>query len=225
MSKIIYHGSINRIEKPIYGYGKKYNDYGLGFYCTEDLTLAKEWAVQEDMDGYANIYEIDDSDFNIINLESERYNCLHWIEILLRHRTFDLTTPIAKEASKYIHNNFYVDINEADIITGYRADDSYFTYAQDFLNNTISCGQLFEALRLGTLGLQYVLKSKRAFEAVADVGYEVAIREEWYQKKMARDKDARRKYYDMDTMRYIKNDLYVMQILEEEIRADDKRIR
>lgn len=225
MSKIIYHGSINRIETPIYGYGKKYNDYGLGFYCTEDLVLAKEWAVQEDADGYANIYEIDDKDMNVINLESGQYNCLHWIEILLRHRTFDLTTPIAKEASKYLHNNFYVDISEADIITGYRADDSYFTFAQDFLNNTISCGQLFEALHLGNLGLQYVLKSKKAFDAVRDVGYEVAVREEWYQKKMARDKSARRQYYEMDTMKYIKNDLYVMQILEEEIGPDDKRIR
>ena len=55
----IYHGSIIVIEKPIYGYGKKHNDYGLAFYCTESLDLAKEWAVSNELDGYANCYELD----------------------------------------------------------------------------------------------------------------------------------------------------------------------
>lgn len=40
---ILYHGSKDIIEKPIYGQGKKYNDYGLGFYCTDNIELAKEW--------------------------------------------------------------------------------------------------------------------------------------------------------------------------------------
>ena len=44
----IYHGSKDIIKIPLYGYGKKYNDYGLGFYCTENIELAKEWAVDID---------------------------------------------------------------------------------------------------------------------------------------------------------------------------------
>ncbi len=52
MSKIIlYHGSVEKIEKPVYGKGKKYNDYGLGFYCTEHIELAKEWSCNEGVDG------------------------------------------------------------------------------------------------------------------------------------------------------------------------------
>ena len=70
MKKIIYHGSINIIKEPIYGYGKKYNDYGLGFYCTENIELAKEWAVNKDKDGYANIYELDISKTISINIYS-----------------------------------------------------------------------------------------------------------------------------------------------------------
>ena len=36
MSKLtIYHGSPEIIEKPQFGKGKTYNDYGRGFYCTE----------------------------------------------------------------------------------------------------------------------------------------------------------------------------------------------
>ena len=39
----IYHGSPN-IVTTVFGEGKAYNDYGQGFYCTENLELAKEWA-------------------------------------------------------------------------------------------------------------------------------------------------------------------------------------
>ncbi|MBP3577789.1 MAG: DUF3990 domain-containing protein, partial [Lachnospiraceae bacterium] len=41
MIKKLYHGSSNIIEKPVFGYGKKYNDYGLGFYCTDSIEMAK----------------------------------------------------------------------------------------------------------------------------------------------------------------------------------------
>ena len=42
MEKIIYHGSDHIIEKPKFGYGKTYNDYGVGFYCTENPNMAKD---------------------------------------------------------------------------------------------------------------------------------------------------------------------------------------
>ena len=41
MSKLIlYHGSPDIIQVPVFGKGKSYNDYGNGFYCTEHLELA-----------------------------------------------------------------------------------------------------------------------------------------------------------------------------------------
>ena len=45
MKKTVYHGSDHIIERPKYGYGKIYNDYGVGFYCTENQNMAKEWGV------------------------------------------------------------------------------------------------------------------------------------------------------------------------------------
>ena len=42
---LLYHGSQQIIEAPKFGVGKTYNDYGQGFYCTENIELAKEWAV------------------------------------------------------------------------------------------------------------------------------------------------------------------------------------
>ena len=50
MKKIIYHGSSRIIEKPLFNFGKKYNDYGIGFYCTEEMELAKEWGVLKEAD-------------------------------------------------------------------------------------------------------------------------------------------------------------------------------
>ena len=59
MKKTVYHGSDHIIERPKYGYGKIYNDYGVGFYCTENQNMAKEWGVSADKNGYANRYEIE----------------------------------------------------------------------------------------------------------------------------------------------------------------------
>ena len=56
MGKIIlYHGSNEKIEKPLLGKGKVYNDYGQGFYCTEHIELAKEWSCTEGVDGFAGL--------------------------------------------------------------------------------------------------------------------------------------------------------------------------
>lgn len=225
MTTIIYHGSKDKIERPKFGLGKKYNDYGLGFYCTKDLDLAKEWAVDEFRDGFANEYEIDDSKLSVLDLTKENFSSLHWIELLLSNRTFELKTPLEKEAARYLHDNFHVDISSADIIIGYRADDSYFSYAQDFISGAISSGQLSDALTLGKLGKQYVVKSKKAFEMIKFRDVHLAISEEFYPIKKARDLKARRDYYKMDTRSYIKNDLYMIQIIDQEIKADDSRIR
>ena len=129
MKKKIYHGSIKVIEKPVFGYGNIHNDYGLGFYCTEDLELAKEWAVNEIQDGYANIYEVELEGLNILNLNQPNYCFLHWLALLLANRTFSIPFPLANEAKEYIIKNFLIDVSKYDVIIGYRADDAYFKYA------------------------------------------------------------------------------------------------
>ena len=196
MKKIIYHGSINIIKEPIYGYGKKYNDYGLGFYCTENIELAKEWAVNKDKDGYANIYELDISDLKILNLNDKKYNILHWLTLLIKNREFDLRTIVSKRAKEYLLKNYSIDLNGIDIVIGYRADDSYFTFAQDFLNNSISLRKLNEAMRLGDLGEQIVLISKKAFDNVKYIGNEIAYNNIYYVLKNIRDLTARKYYFN-----------------------------
>lgn len=225
MLKTIYHGSNTIVEKPLFGKGKIHNDYGRGFYCTEILNMAKEWGVSKENDGFANIYQIETKGLKIFDLNSPEYTILHWLTVLLENRVFDITNVLAQEAKEYLLKNFSLPYKEYDIITGYRADDSYFSFAQDFINGAISVRQLGNALKLGNLGTQFVLKSQKAFESILFKGYEIAESKEWYAKKELRDKTARREYFDVKKNKRQKGDLYIIQILDEEIKADDQRIR
>jgi hypothetical protein len=133
----IYHGSEKVIEQPTFGEGKKNNDFGLGFYCTESEALAKEWAVSSLRDGFSNCYTLDTEYLKILNLNSPDYTILNWIAVLVEHRLFSIKTPVARRAKRYLIDNFSINVNAFDLITGYRADDSYFDYAESFLNNGI----------------------------------------------------------------------------------------
>lgn len=223
MKKIIFHGSDHIIEKPEYGYGKLHNDYGLGFYCTENLNLAKEWSVSLISNGFANKYMIDYEGLKIFNLCE--YSMLAWLTVLLENRSFETSNPLAIEAKEYLMNTFHTDYEEADIIIGYRADDSYFSFASDFLNGSISYRQLCNAMRLGKLGEQFVLKSQKAFEQICFLGTEIAYKEEWYKKKIYRDKTARNQYFDRERNHRQRSDLYITNILDEEMMPNDLRLR
>ena len=221
----LYHGSKDIIRTPEYGKGKLYNDYGLGFYCTENPDLAKEWAVDSRRNGFANIYEIDESKISVMRFDSPEYSILNWLAVLLENRQFNTTSPLSLEGKEYIIKNFMVDYRSYDAIVGYRADDSYFTFAQDFLSGTISLRQFSSAMHLGSLGLQFVLKSRKAFEILEFKGYEKALFASWYKKKENRDSAARRDYLYSDKNRRIKGDIFITQIIDEEMKNGDERLR
>ena len=225
MSKeiVIYHGSKNIIEKPIFGEGKKTNDFGLGFYCTMDNELAKEWAVTSITNGFSNKYLIDTEYLKILNLNSSEYTILNWIAILLKYRLFSITNPIAKKAKQYIIDNFSINVDAYDIIIGYRADDSYYDYAESFINNSISLNQLAKAMKLGKLGEQIVIKSKYAFSLLKYEGYEYVDLNECFYKKEKRNYDANMEYMKILEEDNI-NDLYIRDIVNGGIKNDDPRI-
>lgn len=219
----IFHGSVRRIEKPQFGVGKAGNDFGLGFYCTENEDLAKEWGVLPSQDGFANAYELDLDGLNILKLNTEAFTVLNWMAILVSHRQFKLKVPVAGAAFHYLKSRFAVDVDAYDVIIGYRADDSYFDFAEAFLNNSISVEQLSLALRLGKLGEQVVVKSPLAFGRMVSTGFSVADHTVYYQRRQARNESATKEYETM----LAKNDfkgLYMNTILAERIGNDDVRI-
>ena len=239
----LYHGSENVIQKPLFHAGNPKNDYGYGFYCTESIELAKEWASSEEKDGFANQYTLNMNGLTVLNLSDENYNILNWLAILLQNRTFSITSDIAIDAAAYISENFLVQYEQFDIIRGYRADDSYFSFANAFLNNTISLQKLNKAMYLGKLGEQIVLKSKKAFSRIKYVSSVAADRSVYYPQKMNRDSAARKAFFEMRssgvpvaktgatgaassaTMAVsAANDSFVMDILRGGFKNDDPRI-
>ncbi|MBR3975938.1 MAG: DUF3990 domain-containing protein [Clostridia bacterium] len=224
MDKIItvYHGSQQIVTSPEFGKGKKNNDFGFGFYCTESNELAKEWAVSSLNNGFSNRYSLDTEFLNVLNLNSPEYTILNWIAVLVEHRLFAIKTPVANRAKRYLIDNFSVNVNAYDIITGYRADDSYFDYAEAFLNNGISVEQLSEAMKLGKLGEQIVIKSQFAFSKLKFEGFEVAEKDKYYILRKARDDEANRLYYEI--LEEESDGLYMLDIMRGGILNDDKRI-
>ena len=222
---IIYHGSKDLIKKPIYGIGNPKNDYGLGFYCTENLELAKEWACSNnETNGYANIYEIHLDNYKVLDLRKKEYTILNWLALLLKFRTFDINKPIASQAKDFIIKNYLINTDNYDIIIGYRADDSYFSFAKDFINNTITLEQLSKAMQLGDLGTQIVLKSKKAIESLKYIGYERAIHLEYYTKRVNRDKKAREQYFNNYRLNIDYYGTYIIDIIREDKNNDVKSI-
>jgi len=192
--KIIYHGSHNIVEKPVFGFGNPQNDYGLGFYCTEYIDLAKEWACDHISGGYANKYSYDLTGLKILDLNSPEYSIIHWISVLLKNRKVTIDTDIQLAAMNYVLENFHVDTESYDVICGYRADDSYFSYAHDFLSNGITVKRLKQVMKLGNLGNQIVIKSEKAFSRFTYLGYEEAPQNVYFPLRKKRDELARIAY-------------------------------
>jgi hypothetical protein len=224
--KTLYHGSRRIIERPEFGKGNIHNDYGLGFYCTEELELAKEWAAGDKTGGFANIYALNISKLVVMDLSDTKYGLLDWLAVLVNNRTFTISNPISAEAKEYLTANFLPDIGTFDIITGYRADDSYFTFATDFLNNTISLRQLGRAMALGILGKQFMLKSQKAFDSIQFTRSEVADGEIYFAKRHKRDIDAREQYLKRERRAAsASDDIYMIDILRGEIKQGDERLQ
>ena len=80
-------------------------------------------------------------------------------------------------------------------------------------------------MHLGRFGEQIVLKSERAFEQLRFMDYEIAGSKEWYLKRQQCDQSARKNYFDLERNKRQKGDLFVLQIIDEEVKADDPRLR
>ena len=131
----------------------------------------------------------------------------------------------AEEAKEYLQKHFFVDISQYDVVTGYRADDSYFSFAQDFIRGVISLAQLEEAMHLGKLGEQIVLKSEKAFSQLEFIDSEEAEAEEFFQKKVQRDREARKEYRRARTGKASVDDIYMIDIMRRGMENEDFRLR
>ena len=169
MGKIIlYHGSPNKVVVPQFGFGEGKHDYGKGFYLTENIELAKEWAVcrPDETNGWVHKYELDTTDLKV--LDFQEYNVLSWLAELMKHRDASDSRRYKVLSKKFIAE-YGIDTSEYDVIKGWRANASYFYIAKEFVRDNIDIEILEELLSLGGLGIQYCIKSELAYLKLAEV--------------------------------------------------------
>ncbi len=169
MTKIVlYHGSPNKKITPTFGYGEEKHDYGKGFYLSEDGELAKEWAVcrPNEQNGWLHQYELEMDDLKV--LDFEKLGILSWLAELMKHRDASDSKRYRVLAKKFVQK-YGLDTVGFDVIKGWRADASYFFIAKEFVRDNVDIDILERLLRLGDLGIQYCIKSKKAYSKLKEI--------------------------------------------------------
>lgn len=196
---ILYHGNGFKVLEPGYGVGDIHKDFGSGFYTTPKRELGMEWAMSsysKGNKGYLHTFVLNLRGLKVLNLVE--LSSLHWVAELFYNRYWNEED---REAYKDIIDAFIrkykLDTKGYDVIIGYRADDSYFTYAEDFVRGAIYRETLEKALRNGQLGIQVFIKSKKAFSNLVKVGVPEVVPEN-YKIKYERRRKAANSQYKID---------------------------
>ena len=159
----------------------------------------------------------------IVSEDTNAYNVSNPTEdIIVQKSTLERRVKAIREAletvplayRQFILDNYLPDVSGADIITGYRADDSFFSFARAFLSNTLSYTQLEQVLHYGDLGIQYVLMSREAFERIEFASSEPVDGRIYYPARIQRDKQAREDYRKL-VKKLDRNGLYLSRIMQE----------
>ena len=164
----IYHGSKEKIERPKYKGSNKYNDYGPAFYTTLDFDSACIWATKNNTTGVVNVYNVNFDNLKILDLtDKTKFSVLHWITLLLENRSLEHSFEKMNRARiDWLIKNYHINIDECDVVIGYRADDAYFRFPKEFVVGNISLELLEEVFKLGELGIQHVFVSEKAIKRI-----------------------------------------------------------
>ena len=158
----LYHGTSVILENPTYGIGKSDNDYGSGFYLTEDYNQAAEWACGFGSESsYVNEYKLDVSDLSVLNMD--KLGPLAWIAEVASHRIVphDWWADLYEEFVR----TYKPDTNY-DVLRGLRADDSYLSIITDFFDGTFGAMEVASLFKEGDLGSQVFIRSEKAFGSI-----------------------------------------------------------
>lgn len=189
---VLYHGSPNQIVMPRFGLGEDRHDYGKGFYLTESIDLAKEWAVYkpDQTNGWVHKYVLDSAGLRILNFQEK--NILSWLAELMKHRAAADSKRYRVLSERFIQK-YGMSTDGYDVIRGWRANASFFYIAKAFVRDEIDVDILEELLSLGELGIQYCVKSAKAYEHLSEVvdGLREINFEQFHKKYNERDVIAR----------------------------------
>ncbi len=85
----------------------------------------------------------------------------------MKHRDADNSRRYRLLSKQFI-NKYGIDSSEYDVIKRYRANASYFYIAKSFVRDEVDIDILEELLSLGGLGIQYCIKTKKAYSQLIE---------------------------------------------------------
>ena len=222
----LFHGSPNIVGRPSMGLGSRDRDFGPGFYCTSNPNLAGEWACPLGTSGFVNRYVLETRGLRILDLNRTDATIMHWLSLLASNRTFRTESDMGQRALRYLASEFHIDTSRFDVIRGPRGDDSYFSFASDFINNTVSFSRLSSAMDLGKEGEQIVILSEKAFSQLHYEGSEPIDPVTCFRRRCERDLRARTRYLGREEREGIDEyDIMIDDLVSERVGRDDPRLQ
>ena len=196
---LLYHGSQNETVEPAYGLGQDRHDFGRGFYLTDSEALAKEWSVYrpKSQDGWVHAFEVELDGLRI--LDFRELGVFAWIAELMKHRDADESAAYRRRAPLFVERHGVKDADDYDVSVGWRANASYFYIVKAFVRGEVDADCLPQLLKLGGFGIQYVIRSARAYERIRPLP-ELRKRvpfADYHALYERRDSEARRKMYEL----------------------------
>ena len=146
---ILYHGSLEAVDKPDISFSREKTDFGKGFYTTAIKLQAEKWASRfKRRFGYGtlSIYDVDDAELrkHISILEFETYS-VQWLDFIAKSRTGETT------------GNY-------DLIIGGIANDDVFNTLTLFFRGYIEKEEAIKRLRYEKPNIQYCFKNQLVIE-------------------------------------------------------------
>ena len=143
----LYHGGINRVEKPILLQVSRKLDFGAGFYTTSDFEQAKRWATIKQQRNNSeravvSVYNLNPS--KALNIKEFKYADEKWLDFIMKHRM-----------GLNISNKF-------DIIIGPVANDTLYETLSLYERGILTHEETIVRLKVHELTDQITFKTEKA---------------------------------------------------------------
>ena len=162
---ILYHGSYSFFEEIDLSKGRKFKDFGQGFYTTKIERQAAEWAKNmasrfETACGYVSVYECDEALFKNTNYLKFDKPTEEWAYFIMNNRNSEFA-DFDGQANN--HKNQY------DVVEGPVANDNIAVVLDQYMKNMKSGTALVEALEYKHLNHQISFHTEKGVSLLKKV--------------------------------------------------------
>ena len=147
---ILYHGSYSNFDKIELSKGRKFKDFGQGFYTTKIESQARQWAKNMSArfgseSGFVSVFDCDENLFKNYNYLKFDKPTEKWAYFIMNNRNSEFS-----DFKSQINNQR----NQFDIVEGPVANDNIAVVLDQFMMNMKSGTALIEALEYKILNHQ-----------------------------------------------------------------------